>query len=372
MPLFLTQTLHHLYRFVADRSDALLQTSYYCDIELTTPGAYEYSVPGATRKGYIVVEPCLYQAGVQLPLDAVVIQSMISKWMGPLESWEPHIELVKHTGYNMIHFAPMQQRGSSDSPYSIHDQLLYADDLFTDAPSRQDRLERVAATLSSIQKKHDILCLSDVVWNHTSHDSPWLKEHPEAGYNLKNSPHLVPAWELDSALVDLSSKLKEHDLPTWVNAPEDAEAIVSHIKKKVLPDLRLWEYRVLDRATWVTQFSNTLKQQQNTINNAKESFGTPKERAIAFGERVVCTGHPGTRFNKTIDLQAAVSFISALPGEDDPNILFAKVLDEYNLVLFEQYDDDVKAALDNILSRLIFTRIEENGPKLGEISARYV
>ena len=103
----------------------------------------------------------------------------------------------------MIHFAPMQQRGGSDSPYSIHDQLLFADDLFHSKqsndsnnnnngkdeeeeyvivlPERQDRIELVRSVLNDIQTKHGIMCLSDVVWNHTSYDSPFLNDHPDAG-----------------------------------------------------------------------------------------------------------------------------------------------------------------------------------------------
>ena len=117
-----------------------------------------------------------------LPLDAVMIQSLIPKWMGPLSQWRAHIDLVKQSGYNMIHFAPMQQRGSSDSPYSIRDQLLFADDLF-DVPDLQmnERAKQVSSALADIQTNDKIMCLSDVVWNHTSHDSPFLADHPDAG-----------------------------------------------------------------------------------------------------------------------------------------------------------------------------------------------
>lgn len=157
--------------------------------------------------GYFVVEPRLYQLSPhkQLPLDAIMIETMIPKWMGPLAQWQSHIDLVQQTGYNMIHFAPMQQRGSSDSPYSIRDQLLFADDLF-DNPnllSREDRLKEVRQTIFRIQHEHGILCLSDVVWNHTSHDSDFLHDHPDAGNKLKCRMHV---YAINSILLLLTWK----------------------------------------------------------------------------------------------------------------------------------------------------------------------
>lgn len=46
----------------------------------------------------------------------------------------------------------------------------------------------------------------------------WIKEHPECGYNLVNSPHLRPAWVLDRAIWHLTTRVadgryKEKGLP---------------------------------------------------------------------------------------------------------------------------------------------------------------
>ncbi len=43
-----------------------------------------------------------------------------------------------------------------------------------------------------MKSKHGILSMSDVVWNHTAHNSEWLNQHPDAAYSPANSPHLQP------------------------------------------------------------------------------------------------------------------------------------------------------------------------------------
>lgn len=111
-----------------------------------------------------------------------MIQSVVPKWMGKISKWDPFFKFIQYSGYNMVHFVPMQQRGLSNSPYSIANQLLFADDLFDDTSlSPKKRAELVETVLKKLHDQYGILSLSDVVWNHTSTDSSFLLDHPEAG-----------------------------------------------------------------------------------------------------------------------------------------------------------------------------------------------
>lgn len=48
-----------------------------------------------------------------------------------------------------------------------------------------------------------------MLFNPTAANSVWIREHPECGYNLVNSPHLRPAWVLDRALWHLTTRVAE-------------------------------------------------------------------------------------------------------------------------------------------------------------------
>lgn len=83
----------------------------------------------------------------------------------------------------MIHYTPLQQGGSSGSPYSLADFLSFNSGLFgTDwKGSREDGVERMKEMLKIAKEEFGLLSLTDVVLNHCASDSPWLLDHPEAG-----------------------------------------------------------------------------------------------------------------------------------------------------------------------------------------------
>lgn len=183
----------------------------YCDIELDLPGAYQYRVEYKDDKetvisdiGYFVAEPRIVlpkqkkqkYGQALLPLDGLMVLSMVPKWMGDITQWGPLMKEVEYAGYNMIHFVPMQKRGDSNSPYSIADQLAFSDDLFNAKDKKKSnkvKTEIVEKVLEKIYSEHGILSLSDVVWNHTSNSTEFLLKHPEAG-NLHKCLDVKKCW----------------------------------------------------------------------------------------------------------------------------------------------------------------------------------
>ena len=59
-----------------------------------------------------------------LPLDAVQVHTVLPKLLGRFSEWKDRLRVSYVSGYNMLHFTPLQKLNSgSNSSYSISDQL---------------------------------------------------------------------------------------------------------------------------------------------------------------------------------------------------------------------------------------------------------
>ena len=314
-----------------------------------------------------------------IPLDGLSMITLVSKWMGTLEDWKPFFKEASDRGYNMVHYTPLQQRGQSMSPYSIADQLAYDRALFGAAwkGSKEDGTVAMIHTLKMARDEFGLMSLTDVVLNHTADNSVWLEEHPEAGYSPLNTPHLSPALEIDDVMIEFSGSLEANDLPTTIKSQSDIDMLMGAFED-ALAARNLWQYYVLDVAKEKKAFRHALTTSKVPEWNGSSLAGKSN---VQIAETLRSEGKVqnlaafSSRFCVCVDPEVAASALKAAYSDKDDAYLcetWEEILNILNVPLYEEWKEDTKVALDNIRNRVKYTRLEENGPKLGPISTKYV
>jgi glycogen debranching enzyme len=270
---------------------------------------------------YIDVAPRLELENEQLPLEALSVISVISKFMGKYpKDWEKHLRGISERGYNMVHFTPLQHRGASNSPYSIYDQLAWDPECF---PNGDKDIEKLVETM---ERNYGLLGLTDVVFNHTAHNSKWLQEHPEAGYNVSTAPWLRSALELDTALLEYSEGLAALGLPTTLESVDDLLKIMDGIKEHVIAKLRLWQFYVIDVKKDADAIVDAWA--AGSVRFPKGGFGesgvgglesiknaNPTEQAKFLTEKgMLKTDRLGERYRREVDPEVGAALLTAIYG----------------------------------------------------------
>jgi glycogen debranching enzyme len=344
--------------------------------------------PTQTPTYYIDVCPKLTLQGRPLPVEGVIVCSTLSKFMGEYPAdWDKHLRGISQRGYNMVHFTPLMMRGDSNSPYSIYSQLDFDDAVF---PGGEDD---VAAMVEKMHTEFDMLAMTDVVWNHTANNSKWLEEHPEAGYNVDTSPHLQPALELDTALLQFGKDLAAHGLPTVFESEGDLVRVMEGVKDHVLAKLQLWQYYIVDverdtRAIlekWIAgqatfpegSFSEAGLRDLDAVKDwpLKQKADWLIDHALLGGDRM------GERYRRRIDPAAGAGLMCALFGRYDSRTsstpderaaqdACTRILQELNLPFYKEYDGDAKEIMEQLFNRIKYVRLDAHGPKLGPVNEK--
>lgn len=293
--------------------------------------------------------------------------------------WEKHLHGISGRGFNMVHFTPLMMRGDSNSPYSIFDQHTFDQSVF---PGGEQDVKKLITTM---EKDHGLLALSDVVWNHTANNSKWLEEHPEAGYSVATAPWLQSAYELDSALLIFSKDLASRGLPTTLTSVDDLLRIMDVLKTQVIGSLRLWEFYVCNveqdaKTTVASWMENTAAFPDDASDAAGSRDWTLKQQADWLVSHALIGGDRlGPRFSRHLNPDAAAAFLQLSIGKYDAHInsqddehkayaTMVRLLNEINLQYYRQYDVDVTEIYEQLFNRIKYMRIDDHGPKLGPIT----
>jgi len=324
--------------------------------------------------------------GSFLPLDGISICTVLSKFMGKYpEDWNRHLLGISERGYNMVHFTPLMERGASNSPYSIYNQLQFDHAMFPNG--EQDIIDMV----SEMENQYGLLSLTDVVWNHTAHNSKWLEEHPEAGYSVNTAPHLESANDLDLALLEFSNNMARFGYPTNIRNEDDVARVMEGVKQHCISKIKLWEFYVLDGERDANAIVRAWK--EGHVTYPDESFvklgmrgiqdvqnWSLKEKADWLTKNALTgTDRLGERFRRKVDASKGAALLSALFGRFDSRVHEApdervargaifKILEEVNLRNYQEYDGDCGTIMEQLFNRIKYMRIDSHGPKLGPIN----
>lgn len=90
----------------------------FADVRTTVAGSFYYffTVNGTSQpedangRGYFIVQPELTVGSLKtnVPLHGIVCQTVLSKNLGLFSGWLERLIVAKKTGYNAIHFTPLQ------------------------------------------------------------------------------------------------------------------------------------------------------------------------------------------------------------------------------------------------------------------------
>ena len=368
------------------------------DVPITVPGAFAFyttfsplhsfstsnvplTKPTQTPTYYIDVAPKLTLGTEIIPLDALSIFSVVSKFMGRYpQDWERHLGGVARREYNMVHFTPLVERGDSNSPYSLYNQLSFDRQCFPNGE------EDIATMIDKMEKEHGLLGLTDVVWNHTANNSKWLEEHPEAGYNIETAPWLESALELDDALLQFGNDLDKYGLPTELRNAGDLSRVIAGMHEHVVKGLNLWQYYVVDveknaeeaMIAWSEGRALTL----NTVGGASDmdrlheaqSWSLKQKADFLLQNHFVGSEGLGPRFHRKANPETSATLLTALHGGFDTSTKEAArrtmtdILDQINAPFYAQYNEDIETISQQVFDRVRYLRLDDDGPKMGPIS----
>ncbi|KAK3091545.1 hypothetical protein FSP39_020658 [Pinctada imbricata] len=362
----------------------------YAEINIYIAGSFKYyfTADGSSvqrncdGQGYFLVDPKISftpmdernrgdedddeDDGDELTLDCIQCQTVLTKLLGPFDQWEGRLQVAMETGYNMIHFTPIQELGQSNSAYSLRDQL-HLSPVYSPGDKKYDYKD-VEALVKKMAKEWKVLSLTDLVYNHTANDSPWLKEHPECGYNLQNSPYLKPAYLVDCILRHFSldvggGKFTHRGLPHIVDSNQHLE-MMSHILPEIFGQHRMHEFYTVDVNAVVKDFRRAIleNRQIHVTKPFLEIIQDPEYR----------------RNMSTVDMDTALRIYNTdRPGvtSRDERIKacceeFRKKLEELNKRKMSELAGHIEVAISNFIANAKYRFVDGHGPRYGEVTEK--
>jgi glycogen debranching enzyme len=336
-----------------------------------------------------LIDPELtFSNGDSLDLNSLQMVTVLAKQLGPLDQWRARLEVAAKTNYNIIHFTPVQDLSEeSNSSYCIKDHLKLLKHANSNDKFKMPHLEGI---IQDIYKEWNVLSICDLVYNHMANDAPFLQDHPEATFNLQNSPHLRPAFVLDRILAHLTfdiakgkyesrtirAKLQHSMLPTIRYILRHEEIPKYHLEQFFSIDLPSTMEKIREIVENELALLETNQQGPNTTN---QSWNDSKEKA--WSELNIHQDVLYRRLKSSIDFEIVKKILefeflgihNCCDREHFLNCIYKRFYDTLN-----QKNNEIKdiiegylnEAVDNVLSSVNNQFFAEDGPKWETVSKK--
>eukprot|EP00795_Rhopilema_esculentum_P004976 gene4976-21320_t len=339
----------------------------YALVQISFPGTFAFYLSkdegGNISQGYFVVAPTLKTGSGLLALNDIALQTYLSKSLGQFKDWGKRLRVAKESGYNFIHFTPIQKLGDSNSSYSIENQL----EINPNFSSNEKHIDfgDVENLVNKMKHEWDVLSLVDVVWNHTANNSKWLQNHPEAVYNLQNSPHLRPAFLIDRAFWHLNQDIEAGKweyigLPTYICDENHLERVAQIYWSSIVPSLQIHEFFIANVSKMVTKFKAAFK---SDICRHTEK--------VELEDLKILQDPSYRRFESYIDIEMAVEIFKKKSLEEvDAVREFEDYINQLNEEKKQQLDGYCQAIIYNVIEGIRYHFLAENGPKYRQVTEK--
>ncbi|XP_049823584.1 glycogen debranching enzyme isoform X4 [Aethina tumida] len=352
-------------------------TALYAQISAELAGGFHYYFTYEESNehqgsGYFLVDPKLTVGkNEELPLDCIQCQTVLAKNLGSFSTWENKLRVAKESGYNMVHFTPIQKLGASNSCYSLSEQLQL-NPVFVKENGVMPKFDEVQKLTDKMRNEWKMTSICDIVLNHTANESEWLVEHPEVTYNCLNCKYMRPSYLLDSAFHTFSMDVKKgvyetQGIPPEVSTEDHLNAIRYHFHTSVLQPLKIHELLICDVNKIVQEFLGLARKVQ------------PVAESVGAGEELKLIQDPDyRRLATTIDMDLALKLYNVYRSDcfdEDTRIKrcaeeLKNKLDGLNGRIIDEINGHLNAAVENTIAGIRYFRVQHDGPKVREITIK--
>ena len=345
--------------------------------DINIAGAFHLNLQDGNKIGptvHYIVDPIITINKNKVPSSSLSIQTNYGRCIGYLKDWVKNLKPISDLGYNMIHLPPFQELGHY-SHYSIQDQLQVSKFLFPEGFDPSKRWDVLKTTFKEIEEKLNIVFMTDIVLNHTSPKSAWLAEHPEAGYNEENSPHLIPAIYADLLLTEISNDIADGKVP---NLPADLpdtkrDELIAYIKKRFY-DSDFKRYFTIDEEKALRDLKNPSSTQltkENEMLRMRALNYNSATRSNILRVRGVINDGTYQKDSIHIDNNIALALYKT-PGQDEDALFneFKLTLQAINAPMLQNVDHLINDITTAVVNSFCYNRYDPNGPKLGPITRK--